>query len=191
MKTKLFFFVSIVIAVCLVSCNVVKSPKEIEALKVQLTNTDSIAKAAASDVNSLKGKVEENTKSITTLKGDQKILTAKVDNIDTLVSKLDTIVMANDSCLKQLNKNYTELANAVWLRGRQINGLTQLVFKVAFQGDSASVAKGNELYNQYVNCGNRSIVNQVIENLTENQVQKLIELDNLKQRLAALEAKTK
>lgn len=151
------------------------------------------------DMDQAESRLTDVKTSVSNLEEGQETITTRVDKLDSLATGALNVALSNASSVKKIQKDYTELANGLWLRGRQNNDLLRLIFDLAYQGDSTTVAKGDSLYKQYAhNCANQSIWDSTVVNLygyfsmlAPAEVEKVLKISEQQQKIAKIDRKLK
>ncbi len=113
----------------------------------------------------------------------------RVTSVEAENDTLRALAERNARCVKKLHKRLTETRGLVETHGRKINDLSETVFKAAYGADWDSL--GQKAWDQYVLCGNQNLWDEVVKRLTPEQMQKIIQVDQLNQRIEALEKRPK
>jgi len=120
----------------------------------------------------------------------------RVDTLEIDTDSLRKDVDRNARCvqflhnkMKDLGERLTETRNLTVVHGKKINDISETVFKAAF--GSAWADSGKAVFDKYVLCGNQEYWDEVMTRLTPEQMQKILQVDALDKRIAALEPKPK
>jgi len=89
--------------------------------------------------------------------------------------------------MEDLGKRLTEARNLAVVHGKKINDVSETVFKAAYGAEWCK--EGKKAWKQYVLCGNQNLWDNVMTRLTPGQMRKIMKVDDLNQRIVALEKK--
>ena len=158
------------------------SKSDVAALSVQVDTLSTDMEAYYADVDL---KIESVEKRVTGVEN-------RVTSVETENDTLRALAERNARCVKKLynevsalGERLTEVRGLTETHGRKINDLSETVFKAAYGADWDSL--GQKAWDQYVLCGNQNLWDEVVKRLTPEQMQKVIKVDQLNQRITALE----
>ena len=174
MKTRDKIIVAVIIILSVVLGAIMYAPKS----RVNQVKTDLTALTARIDTmsNVVAGYYADADLRIGSLAGRMTAVESKTDTIRALAEK-------NERCI---TKHYKELRGLVETHGRKINDVVELVFKVAYGADWDK--EGKKVFNQYELCGNQKLWDKVLKRLTPEQMQKVLKVHDLNERIAKLES---
>ncbi len=116
----------------------------------------------------------------------------KVAGVEAQNDTLRALAERNARCVQKLydevvalSARVTETRKLAETHGKKINDLSETVFKAAY--GSAWADSGKAVWDKYVLCGNQEYWNEVVKRLTPEQMQKILQVDQLNQRISALE----
>lgn len=156
------------------------APKSaVAALSAQIDTLSTDMEAYYADVDL---KIESVENRITGVEAKNDTLRALTERNARCIAKLyDDVV--------DIGERLTETRKLTETHGRKINDLSETVFKAAYGADWDSL--GQKAWDQYVLCGNQNLWDEVVKRLTPAQMQKVLKVDKLNQRIEALEKRTK
>lgn len=145
--------------------------------------------APKSDVAALSARVDTLSKNVEGYYADVDLkigsVEKRVTGVEAENDTLRALAQRNARCVKKLHKRLTETRGLVETHGRKINDLSETVFKAAYGAEWDSL--GQKAWDKYVLCGNQNLWDEVVKLLTPEQMQKIIQVDQLNQRIEALE----
>lgn len=173
-STQIVAVVVLVIAIALVAF--FYAPKSsVTALDSKVDSLSTNMEAYYADVDLKIGSVETR---VTNVEFENDTLRALAERNARCVQKLYNEVVT-------LGERLTETRNLAVTHGKKINDLSETVFKAAF--GTAWADTGKAVWDKYVLCGNQEYWDDVVKRLSPEQMQKILQVDKLNQRIAKLE----
>lgn len=180
--------VGLVIAGCLVT--------DSRASKTTVTTLSSLIDSLSTDMEayyaSVNLKIESVESRVTRVEARTDTLEIRVTSVEFENDTLRALAERNARCVQklynevvELGKRATETRKLAETHGRKINDISETVFKAAYGSDWDK--HGKVAWDQYVLCGNQNLWDEVVKRLSPEQMQKIIQVDQLNQRITALE----